>query len=98
MTATRGTGADQGDGDVDALSYRFVMSLPNRPAWRCAMPNRHEFIPADPNLLGRNVKLPRQARVALEHAEALVAGRPPRPVAVDAASLTDAQIDAVLER
>jgi hypothetical protein len=64
------------------------------------MPKRRrpEFIPADPNSLDPNVKLPRQARVALEHAEALVAGRPPRPVAVDAASLTDAQIDAVLER
>jgi hypothetical protein len=64
------------------------------------MPKRRrpEFIPADPNSLHRNVKLPRQARVALEHAEALVAGRPPRPVAVDAASLSDAQIDAVLER
>ena len=64
------------------------------------MPKRRrpEFIPADPNSPDRNVKLPRQARVALEHAEALVAGRPPRPVAADAASLTDAQIDAVLAR
>jgi hypothetical protein len=64
------------------------------------MPKRRrpEFIPADPNSPDRNVKLPRQARVALEHAEALVAGRSPRPVAADAASLTDAQIDAVLAR
>ena len=64
------------------------------------MPKRRqsEFIPADPNSLDRNVKLPRQARVALEHAEALVTGRPPRPVAAAAASLTDAQIDAVLAR
>jgi hypothetical protein len=59
---------------------------------------RPEFIPADPNSVDRNVKLPRQVRVAAEHAEALIAGRPPRPVAVDAASLTDAQIDAVLKR
>ena len=59
---------------------------------------RPESIPADPNSPDRNVKLPRQARVALEYAEALVAGRPPRPVAADAASLTDAQIDAVLAR
>ena len=58
---------------------------------------RREFIPADPNSPDRNVKLPRQARVALEHAEAL-AGRPSRPVAADAAGLTDAQIDAVLAR
>jgi len=64
------------------------------------MPKRRrpEFIPADPNSPDQNVKLPRQARVALERAEALVAGRPPRPVAVDAASLTNAQIDAVLAR
>jgi hypothetical protein len=64
------------------------------------MPKRRrpEFIPANPNSPDQNVKLPRQARVALEHAEALVAGRPPRPVAADAASLTDAQIDAVLAR
>ena len=64
------------------------------------MPKRRrpEFIPADPNSLDQNVKLPRQARVGLEHAEALVAGRPPRPVAADVASLTDAQIDAVLAR
>jgi hypothetical protein len=64
------------------------------------MPKRRrpEFIPADPNSVDRNVKLPRQVRVAAEHAEALIAGRPPRPVAVDAASLTDAQIDAVLKR
>ena len=34
----------------------------------------------------------------VEHAEALVSGRPPRPVAADAASLTDAQIDAVMAR
>jgi hypothetical protein len=59
---------------------------------------RPKFIPADPNSPDRNVKLPRQARVAVEHAEALVAGRPPRPVAAAAASLTDAQINAVLER
>ena len=42
--------------------------------------------------------MPRQARVDLENAEALVTGRPPRPVAADAASLTDAQIDAVVAR
>ena len=59
---------------------------------------RSESIPADPNSPDQNVKLPRQARVALEHAEALVAGRPPRPVAADAAILTDSQIDAVLAR
>jgi hypothetical protein len=82
----------------------LVMALRRVPAksasWRCAMPKRRrpEFIPADPNSPDRNVKLPRQARVALEHAEALVAGRPPRPVTADAASLTDAQIDAVLAR
>jgi hypothetical protein len=64
------------------------------------MPKRRrpESIPADPIPQDRNVKLPRQARVALEHAEALVTGQLPRPVAVDAASLTDAQIDAVLKR
>ena len=64
------------------------------------MPKRRrpEFIPADPNSPDQNVKLPRQVRVALEHAEALVKGRPPRPVAIDATNLTDAQIDAVLAR
>jgi hypothetical protein len=64
------------------------------------MPKRRrpEFIPADPNSVDRNVKFPRQVRVAAERAEALIAGRPPRPIAVDAASLTHAQIDAVLER
>ena len=79
---------------------RFVVSLPSRPAWRCAMSKRRrpELIPADPNSPDRNVKLPRQARVALEYAEALVTDRPPRPVAADAASLTDAQIDAVPAR
>src|SRR5262249_38981698 len=62
------------------------------------MPKRRrpEFIPADPNSPDQNVKLPRQARVALERAEALVAGRPPRPVAVHAASLANAQSDAAL--
>ena len=64
------------------------------------MPKRRrpKFIPADPNSPDRNVKLPRQVRVASEHAEALVEGRPPRPIAADAASITDAQIDAVLAR
>jgi hypothetical protein len=64
------------------------------------MPKRRrpEFIPADPNSPDENVKLPRQARVEVERAEALVAGRSPRPVAVDVVSLTNAQIDGVLER
>jgi hypothetical protein len=55
-------------------------------------------VPADSNSLDRNVKLPRQVRVASEHAEALVEHRPPRPVGADAASITDAQIDRVLAR
>src|SRR5262245_58691855 len=74
-----------------ARSRRFIPADLNSP-------KRRQFIPADPNSPDENVKLPRQARVELERAEALVAGRPPRPVAVDAASLTDAQIDAVLAR
>src|SRR5262245_14468437 len=74
------------------------------PGKVAAMPTRRrpefipECIPVDPNSPDPNVKLPRQAQVAREYAEALSAGRPPRPVAVDVASLTDAQIAAVLER
>ena|SRR5215831_10033942 len=59
---------------------------------------RPEFIPADPNSPDENVKLPRQVRVEIERAEALVASRPPHPVAIDLMSLTNAQIDGVLER
>jgi len=64
------------------------------------MPKRRrpEFIPADPNSPDENVKLPRQVRVEIERAEALVASRPPHPVAIDLMSLTNAQIDGVLER
>src|SRR5262249_54207395 len=59
---------------------------------------RPEFIPADPNSPDENVKLPRQVRVEIERAEALVASRPPHPVAIDLMSLTNAQIDGVRER
>jgi hypothetical protein len=64
------------------------------------MPKRRrpEFIPADPNSPDENVKLPRQVHVEIERAEALVASRPPHPVAIDLMSLTNAQIDGVLER
>jgi hypothetical protein len=60
-----------------------------------------EFIPADPDSPDPNVTLPLQVRLAVERAEALVTGRQPRPIEVDAAStkrgfpFTDAQIAAV---
>jgi hypothetical protein len=53
-----------------------------------------EFIPADP--AEPEKELPLQHRRAVARANALIAGRPPPPVEVDAADLTDARMDAVL--
>src|SRR5438067_2185560 len=68
------------------------------------------FVRFDPDSpidgIDKNVKLPRQVLLGVTRAEALIAGKQPPPVEVDAASAkiekafpyTDAQIDAVLER
>jgi hypothetical protein len=69
-----------------------------KPRHQTKSRSRPKFIPADPDSPDKNVKLPRQVRVAAEYAEARIEGRPPRPVESDVPSITNAQINAVLER